>query len=58
MDGFTMAYSMNECFNVPNNMDEWMVWYITMMTMCWREIQNLNYGWKLLEMTSTCIVES
>jgi len=24
MDGFNVAYNMNESFNVPNNMDEWM----------------------------------
>jgi len=47
---------MNERFNVPNNMDEWIVWHITMVAMCWWEIQNLNYSWKLLEMMSTCIV--
>jgi len=45
-------------FNVPNNMDEWMVWHIIAVAMCWWEIQILNYSWKLLETMSTCIVES
>jgi len=49
---------MNEWFNVPNNMNEQMVGHITVATMCWWEIQILNYNWKLLEMMSTCIVES
>ncbi len=35
---------MNECFNVQNNMDEWMVRHITMVAMCWKEIQVLNYS--------------
>jgi hypothetical protein len=30
---------MNEWFNVPNNMDEYMVWHIIVAAMCWREIQ-------------------
>jgi hypothetical protein len=54
MDGFNVAYSMNEWYNVSNNMDEQMVWHITMVAMCWWEIQILNYSWKLLEMMSTC----
>jgi hypothetical protein len=59
MDGFNVAYSMNDgWFNVPNNMDEWMVWHITMVAMCWREIQILNYTWKLFEMMSSCIFKS
>jgi hypothetical protein len=58
MDGFNVAYSMNEWFNVLKNMGEWMVWHITMVAMHWREIQNLNYSSKLLETMSTCIVES
>jgi hypothetical protein len=58
MDGFNVAYSMNEWFNVPNYMDEWMVWHIIVVAMCWREIQNLNYSWKLLETMLTCIVEN
>jgi len=41
---------MNEWFNVPNNMDEWMVWHIIVVAVCW--------CWKLLEMMSTCIVDS
>jgi len=49
---------MSEWFYVPNNMDEWMVWHITMVAMSWQEIQNLNYSWKLFEMMSTCIVEN
>jgi len=49
---------MNEWFNVPNDKDEWMVWHITVATMCWQEIQILNYSWKLFETMSTCIVES
>ncbi len=49
---------MSEWFYVPNNMDEWMVWHITMVAMSWREIQNLNYSWKLFETMSTCIVEN
>jgi hypothetical protein len=28
MDGFNVAYNMNERFNVPNNMDEWMISHI------------------------------
>jgi hypothetical protein len=62
MDGFNVAYSMNEWmnewFNVLNNMDEWMVWHIIVVAMCWWEIQNLNYSWKLLETMSTCIIEN
>jgi hypothetical protein len=58
MDGFNVAYSMNEWFNVPNNMDEWMVWHMTLVAMSWWEIQNLNYNRKLLEMMSTYIVEN
>jgi hypothetical protein len=58
MDGFNVAYNMNESFNVPNNMDEWMAWHIIVVTMCWQEIQILNYSWKIFEMMSTCIVES
>jgi hypothetical protein len=38
MDGFNVEYCMNEWFNVPNNMDEWMVWHITVVAMCWQEI--------------------
>jgi len=53
MDGFNVAYSMNEWFNVPHNMVESMVWHITVVAMCWQEIQILNYSWKLLEMMST-----
>jgi hypothetical protein len=57
MDEFNVAYSMDEWFNAPNNMHEWMVWHITVATMSWREIQNLNYNWKLFETMSICIVE-
>jgi uncharacterized membrane protein YwzB len=49
---------MNEWFNVPNNMDEWMIWHIIVVAMCWWEIQNLNYSLKLIETMSICIVES
>jgi hypothetical protein len=38
MDGFNVAYSMNEW------MDGWMVWHITVVAMFWQEIQNLNYS--------------
>ncbi len=62
MDGFNVAYSMNEWMNewftMPNNMDEWMVWHIIVVAMCWQEIQILNYSRKLFEMMLTCIVES
>jgi hypothetical protein len=47
---------MSEWFDVPNNMDGWMVWHIIVVAMSWREIQNLNYSLKLFEMMSTCIV--
>jgi hypothetical protein len=50
MDWFNVAYNMNGWFNVSNNMDEWMVWHIIVAVMCWREIQSLNYSFKLLEM--------
>jgi len=62
MDGLNVACSMNEWmsewFTMPNNMDEWMVWHIIVVAMCWQEIQNLNYSRKLFEMMLTCIVES
>jgi hypothetical protein len=44
MDGFNVAYNMNERFNVPNNMDEWLISHIIVVAMCWREIQILNYS--------------
>jgi len=58
MDSMWHIVWMNEWFNVSNNMDEWMVWHITMVAMCWQEIQILNYSWKLLETMSTCINEN
>jgi hypothetical protein len=60
MDGFNVAYSMYEWMNdLMCQIIGWMdIWHITMVTMCWREIQILNYSWKLLKTMSTCIVES
>jgi hypothetical protein len=58
MDGLNVAYSMNEWFNVLNNMFEWMVWQIIVVVMSWWEIQNLNYTWKLFETMSICKVEN
>jgi hypothetical protein len=53
MDGM----DMNELYN----MDEGMIWHIIVVSMCWKEIQNLNcihWSWKLVGTMSTCKVKN